>query len=262
LSTDRFIKLSVGYYRDPKIAGLDDAGEVMFTRALAYSGDARTGGHVPDSIVTSLSRKPVTARRTAERIAASGAWTRTTDGWLITRWSEWQDALDQLEQKRRRDRDRKRQSRAGVRGQSADSHADVRTTEQEEELDAAAAAPGDGSKPVLDQCPLPPTVEILRSKMQAHTALAALRWDGLDGPQLIDIEDLIEDHGDARLVAVALSTCRNPPPVFVQAFIGTWKSLPEPGHRLRLVAGYCDTHHQEEPCGGCAADARVAESDR
>lgn len=251
MSTDRFVKLGVGYYRDPKVAGLDDAGEVMFSRALAYCGEQRTGGHVPDEILATLTRRPTQARRIADRIVSKGAWVRVAGGYQIVRWEDWQDALDALERRRQSDRERKRVKRAtarGVHGLSADTSAEVRTTDKEEEKEknAAAAASADTD--------LPPAVEILRSRLEQH--LLFVRWDTLTDDQLTEIVALVERHGDALLVKTALNAYQPAAPaVYATAWLGHWREIRD--RPLTVIRGRCDTHNQDQPCRACASDAKV-----
>lgn len=106
--------------------------------------------------------------------------------------------------------------------------------------------------------PLDPTIDVLRTKLQAHTRLQALRFDTL-GPQQADLlVALIHKHGDDRLVQVALDTCKATPPVHVSAFLGTWDALPDPGQRLRAVEQkFCSTHDwiRLTPAGTCTSCA-------
>jgi len=111
-----WVKLSARYYLDRAIAQLDDAGEVMFTRALAYAGDQETGGFIPVGMLHVFSR----SRRyeaTAGALAAAGLWLPSRGGYQITRWEEWQSELEAIARRRSADRDRKRRERAAVKAQ-------------------------------------------------------------------------------------------------------------------------------------------------
>lgn len=125
----------------------------------------------------------------------------------------------------------------------------------EGEVKAAAAAATSDLHPVLD---------VLRSKLQSHTRLQALRFDTLTQHQAEQLAALVEIHGDDRLVKVALDTCRATPPVHVSAFLGTWDALPAPGQRLRAVEQqFCTTHtwQRRTTAGVCPAceSERIAE---
>lgn len=115
-----WVKLSARYYLDPVIAGLDDASEVMFTRALAYAGDQETSGFVPAGMLPALCRR----RRyetCAEALAACGLWRPVRGGYQITRWQEWQSELEALVARRSADRDRKRRERERASTASRDT---------------------------------------------------------------------------------------------------------------------------------------------
>lgn len=122
-----WVKLSARYYLDRAVAQLDDAAEVMFTRALAYSGDQETGGFIPVGMLHVFSR----SRRyeaTARALVAAGLWLPARGGYQITRWEEWQSELEAIARRRSADRDRKRRERAAVKaqlnGMSRDESAD------------------------------------------------------------------------------------------------------------------------------------------
>lgn len=119
-----WVKLHTRFYVDPKVASLPDADtEMMFVRSLAYAGDQETSGFIPESIVPLLTRK----RRHAGCVKAlveSGLWTKVTGGYRIGAWSDWQDQLDVLANRRAADRERKRKSRARQRQELAEKSGD------------------------------------------------------------------------------------------------------------------------------------------
>jgi len=233
-----WVKLRAGFYRDVAVATLDDAAEVMLNRGSAYCGDAETGGFIPDAILPSLTRKPAQAGRIASRIVTAGRWARVDGGYRIVDWSDDQAELEALIARRRTDRERQRrhrESREPARDMSRDSHVTV-TGQRVRERTAAAAADAGDPQPSPSTGELPPAVDVLRAKMTAYTALAALRWDTLTPDQLTQVGRLIETQGDTRLIDTALRTCRTPPPVHVSAFLGTWAALPPRGERLHVVA--------------------------
>lgn len=112
-----WVKLGVRYYADAKIAGLPDdiadSAEVMFTRGLARAGEERAHGFIPGSAIPELTRR----RRyeaCVDALVASGLWSRVPGGYQVTRWADWQDALDALTKRRNSDAERKRRSRAAA----------------------------------------------------------------------------------------------------------------------------------------------------
>lgn len=233
-----WVKLLTKYPRDKAIAMGSDAQEVMFMRGLAYCGEAETHGFIPDQVLHTLTRRPSQARKIASQLVPD-LWAKVPGGYQVRNWHVHQEELESLLDRRRRDADRQRRkrrrdrvSRDDPRDVSRDIGRDGHTPieEEEEQEDAAAAASARGSGEQLAA-----RLDVLRSKMAAHTPLRGLRWDKLDQPQTLAIEDLIATHGDQVLVDVAVRTCRNPPPVLVNAFLGTWLALPDPGQRLRLV---------------------------
>lgn len=242
---DRYVKLSTGYYLDAAVIRAGDDAELLFLRAMAYAGGSATRGHVPTAVPPRLC--PTRTRQRVAALVREDLWVVMPGGWQIRSWEHWQDRLDLVEDRRRRDRERK----ARVRGLSADKSADVRATEKEEEVEAAAAAP-ETAAAALD-----PRLEILRGRLEAVRLF--VRWDRLDATQVDEIAALAERHGDASLVTAAQRSYRpDSPPQFAQAWLAGWRALPDPARgRLQLVAAYCHTHHQAEPCTGCAADRKA-----
>ena len=115
-------KLSARYYLDKAIAAQDDAGEVMFTRALAYAADQEEGGFIPAGMLHVFSR----SRRyeaTAGALVAAGLWLPVRGGYQITRWEEWQSELEAIARRRSADRDRKRRERDRARSRDNVSEA-------------------------------------------------------------------------------------------------------------------------------------------
>lgn len=119
---------------------------------------------------------------------------------------------------------------------------------------AAAAAP----RATTNQ--LPPAVEILRGRLEAHKLI--VRWDLASADDLAEIEQLIEIHGDGPLVKSALDQyVPDRPARFVSAWLKGWRNLAPPGS-LRLVEhdpcakpGHSGT---TQHCSQCASE-RLAE---
>lgn len=267
-----WVKLFTTYPDDVAIAAADDAGEVMFTRGLAYCGRAKSGGFIPDSKLQDLTRRPARATRIVVQLTRPtplgepGPWQRVDGGYRVRNWDHYQEQFDALEARRQSDRERKRRQRSTTAGSevtgpsrdvSRDQSRDVTGGEKRREENPAAAAAGDADA----AADLAPKLAILRSKLQAHTPLRGLRFDTLTVDQAARLEALVDQHGDDPLVRVAIDTCRHPAPTYVTAFLGTWEALPPPGRPLHVVRPkFCDTHDwvQLTPSGMCTACAGEA----
>lgn len=111
----KFVKLTCNYYRDPAIAAdLSDAGEVAFTRGIAYCGDAETGGFIPAAILPSLMRRytPARGKKVAAEMVLSQLWIEVPGGWQIRTWDRQQDELERLLSRRRNDAERQQRHRS------------------------------------------------------------------------------------------------------------------------------------------------------
>jgi len=285
-----WVKLYTTYPDDVAIATADDSGEVMFTRGIAYCGRADTGGFIPDTKLQDLTRRPARAKTIVRQLTRDtplgdpGPWEKVTGGYRIRNWSHYQEQLDALAARRKNDRTRKAKQRATSRdtpdpttSESRDRSRDSHTTDhvtghvmsrgESKSKSRNAAAAAFTAAAAADE--IPTAIAILRDKLQSHTALQALRFDQLGNENTTLLLQLIDTHGDARLVDTAVRTTRQPPPVHVAAFIGTWKAMPPPGQRLAVVKAYCTVadHRDVElrtdgTCGQCIVDAKVAEAKR
>lgn len=274
-----WVKLFTSYFDDLAIATADDAAEVMFTRALAYVGRAETGGFIPNAQLHHLTRRPGQARRIADRLTRPdpagqpGPFEKVDGGYRIRSWDRRQDQLEALTQRRKSDRDRQRRrrhrdrepgtaSRDGHVTVTAMSRGESRGRVEEDTAAAAAVDPAAAAAAVDNPADLPTPIAILRDKLQAHTTLQALRFDGLTSDKIAQLQILIDRHGDTRLVNTAIHTLRTPPPVHVAAFLGTWEALPAPGQRLAAVPDDpCDEPGHSgtiRHCIQCASEAKAA----
>jgi len=98
----------VGYYRDPAIIRAGEKAEVLYLRALAFTNDDQTDGHIDDA---QLPLFTVGLGSLKPRIAAlerEGLWQRNGSGWNVRNWSKWNRTRAEIEEKRRQDSERKR----------------------------------------------------------------------------------------------------------------------------------------------------------
>lgn len=256
-----WVKLPTDYPNRDAMLRAGEAAEILYTRALAHCGRIENDGFVPREMLARLT--PLRGSARARSLVREGIWEIVPGGWRFT--SDWWEQItrEQLATKRRGARERQSRHRQtkGPRNGVTDavSHAEVTRTEVEVEVEAAAAAGDDAAAAATLAGP----IDVLRSKLQAHTPLRALRFDNVAGDQADRLLALVELHGDDPLVRVAIDTCRNPPPVHVGAFLGTWEALPAPGTRhLGVVRpGRCTIHDTQlnsaGGCSSCAADQKA-----
>lgn len=254
-----WVKLPTDYQRRLDIAlaaqtaATRVAAELLWARAWAWCGEAESAGFVPRSTVTTAlgSRLPV-----AETLVDTGLWEAMPSGFNVLGWEEIAGTPEEITARRLADAARKRKQRSQnlksqdvSRDMSQPESRDV--TRAELEVDAATASQQQHGQP------LPPRVEILRSKLDARRLV--VRWDGLTAAQLDEIATLQELHGDGPLVQAALNAFRpESPAVYAQAWLGSWRALPHPSQGLALVTEKCPEHLIDLPCGGCAADLKGA----
>lgn len=116
-----WVKLGSSYFLDVAIACLDDAGEVMFLRGLAYCGASESGGFIPAAALPALGRR--NQAKTADALVVAGKWEQVLGGYQVVQWQKWQSELEALIGRRKKEAARKRRARAA--GQSAPEPLDV-----------------------------------------------------------------------------------------------------------------------------------------
>lgn len=243
-------------HRKPRRAGVGSnvnglAAMGLWGLAGSYSADNLTDGFVPEHTLTRWAPSLPVGRKLARLLVDAGLWHPAVvdgeAGWVFHEWEDRQPTRAQVEAERAAAAERMRNRRK--RGGSGDVRANTDRTSTEVRLPrpdptrpnaaaaalataaaAAAADPGGPTDPVL-----PTPIAILRSKLQAYSALQALRFDDLGPDRTAQLLTLIDTHGDARLVDHAIRTCRTPPPISVTAFLGTWAALPPPGRTVAAV---------------------------
>lgn len=141
----KFVKLTCNYYRDPAVAAdLSDAGEVAFTRGIAYCGDAETGGFIPEAILPSLMRRytPARGRKIVAELVMSELWVVVPGGWQIRTWDRQQEELERLLSRRKTDAERQRRHRADKAATPAPLSRDIeRDSSRDSHVTPFACAP-------------------------------------------------------------------------------------------------------------------------
>lgn len=159
-----WVRLGVRYFLDAKIRGLDgdlaDAAEVMFVRSVAWAGEVKDDGFIPEGDVALLTR-----RRRHEAVVKVlvelGLWVAVPGGYRVVRWPDWNgDNIDALTRRRAADRERQRRRRERAKQStghlSRDASRDVTVAEKEEEKELlkggekGTARPSTGDPPPVE----------------------------------------------------------------------------------------------------------------
>lgn len=154
-------------------------------------------------------------------------------------------------------------ARADLSAPRADSSEPIVALQVAGSMEHGACGRQQGGRAQTTPPPLPPAVEILKTKLDARKL--HVRWDRLEVDELTEIETLIETVGDAELVRSAVQSFRaDSPPAFAQAWLSQWRDLARGG--IRLAVGKrerCPVHDTElnlnGDCHGCVVDAKVGD---
>lgn len=97
------------YYLDGALLRAGEAAEVLFLRALAYTGNGDTRGLVDKTVLPLIC--PNRPQPRADALVREGLWVDEGMSYRIRSWDRIQDAHDAAAEKQRKDRDRQREYR-------------------------------------------------------------------------------------------------------------------------------------------------------
>lgn len=124
--------LSSTYYLDPKFEGISATTERLFTRLLAYCGNAETEGFLPRNVFKTVGLS--NGNRSFIDLIQRGIIVPAEEGGhRFAAWSDWQDKGDKLVQRQKADRERKRKQRERQEQMSRDASRDVTPAEERRE---------------------------------------------------------------------------------------------------------------------------------
>jgi hypothetical protein len=111
-----WVRISTGYYDDPRIIAVGEAAELLFVRAIAWSKRNRSDGWLPGDCVDRLVARGGRAR--ADRLVEVGAFEVDPErgGYVIRSYASWQETTVEIEAQREELR------RRGRRGAEARWH--------------------------------------------------------------------------------------------------------------------------------------------
>ncbi|MCA1008969.1 hypothetical protein LCL87_24935 [Rhodococcus hoagii] len=204
---------------DPKLAGCNASVERMFTRLLAYAGNAETRGFLPENVHI-LVGIPRGKDAVSELVRRKVLHALDEGGFEFVSWSHWQESGDKLVEQRAKDRDRKRRKRAEKADLSADTSADVHPHRREEKRreessgyveresrvsNAPAIEPPTAATPPEPRCPQHldnPTTAACRPCGDARRARQA--WDAdQERARKLAISEAAHQSALARSLAIA-----------------------------------------------------------
>ena len=131
-------RLSVGWYRDPKVAALSADAELLYVRAIAYTVDEQTDGFVSVQALPIIGSKLNDASSSAAQLCAVKLWRKRRNGWAFPpdTWAKWQTTRDEIAAKRAEAAERQRRSRAAR--VTRDSHVTEQSVTRDSHVSHAA----------------------------------------------------------------------------------------------------------------------------
>lgn len=108
MATDWF-KMGVGFYRDPALVRAGEAAEIFFVRALGYCAENDTKGFIPKVAISLIC--PADPQARVDRLVAEKVLIERKEDYKVRSWGKWQQELDDLFERRRKDRERKQRER-------------------------------------------------------------------------------------------------------------------------------------------------------
>ena len=114
----RWIKLDVGYLRNPKITALTPPARLLHLASICWAADQLTDGHIPRRALTVLAREAgigttMSAAKRAEELEEAGLWERNGDagGWEVHDFVEMNPGATRAGVEKDRARWRERQAK-------------------------------------------------------------------------------------------------------------------------------------------------------
>lgn len=97
-----WVRLRGMYWLDPKVLAVSADAELLFVRALGLSKTMDSYGVIPANALHVASSKLLDVEHAAEELLLTGLWTAHDSGFVIPKWSAWQESASDVEQARRR----------------------------------------------------------------------------------------------------------------------------------------------------------------
>lgn len=109
-----WVALAWRYYRDERLLAVSADAELLWTHALAFTGEQATDGRVPAAALGLLATKLVgSPEAAAVELVGAGLWAEACSGWTFAAsWERWQPTAEQARAGRERATKRKALSRA------------------------------------------------------------------------------------------------------------------------------------------------------
>lgn len=99
MSTQRWIRLDVGFARNPKVLALLAAGQdraaITYVFGLLYSGEQGSQGFIPTSALLAM----YASTKEADALCEAGLWVSVDGGWQMRDWREYQSHLDSMQKR-------------------------------------------------------------------------------------------------------------------------------------------------------------------
>lgn len=250
-----WFKVLAKYPYDDGLRAAGEAAEVLFFRALAWTTEQDKEGHVPSWQLAAFGLPKVESR--AKSLTEHGLWTVVDGGWLITRYAEHQSEAVKLMERKAADRERKRARK--IHGDSTESGAENPPESLLLSVTNVSSKGGDKDSESSSS-----TQRTQSEDDDLTQLLAALAHGGMPvavNPKTptVEVHDLVDRHGVARLVATAKRHYQpNNPPSYLQAFLDCWRALPQP--QGAVVVEFCvnpDHPNMVRPCAACAGDLKA-----
>lgn len=89
-----WVRLDDRFHSHPKVLAAGNAAAGLYARSLAYSGEYRTDGFIPDAFLTRDDELEL-----AERLVNVRLWKRQRHGYVIPDWTDYNPTRRELEER-------------------------------------------------------------------------------------------------------------------------------------------------------------------
>lgn len=95
-----YIKLDAEYASDDKLIAAGPMGELLYVRSLAFCKRQMVDGIIRTNQLNVIALGIPSAKKHAEALVESGAWTLTAEGWQIANWLKHNKSAEQINEDR------------------------------------------------------------------------------------------------------------------------------------------------------------------
>ena len=133
-----WVKVDVGFFRNPKIMGIGGSAKALYLAGLCYAGGSLTDGFIPESAPRSLAAEAdiTGSPKAIKQLIAAGLWEVVDGGYQIHDYLDYNQSADKVQANKDAAKGRMQRSRSqNVRANNERSSREVREPDTDTDTD-------------------------------------------------------------------------------------------------------------------------------